>query len=240
MTQESPFNKFLDLIKLDQFIETIVRDNKKIGQEIALLTAQENEATKQLNTSKQKVHDAQKKVDVYELEMKSYDTQEQQKKQRLDLISNHKEYQSLKSEIDLIKKKQNDLEETLIQSWHMLEVAKKEYETIAHTTHEVTTQIHIQLKEKHAELKTSLDKQYEQEALRKEKEQGVPSEWLDKYLMMRARVADPVVPVVHGSCHACFYKISEQDMVLLRRNKLIQCKDCYRFLYIPTPATQSA
>lgn len=240
MTQESPFNKFLDLIQLDQYIETINRDSKKIEQEMALITAQEHAATVQLNDAKQQLHDAQKKVDEYELEMKTLDTQEQEKKRRLEFVSNHKEYQSLKSEIDLLKKKQSELEDTLIHAWHLLEGAQAAYAAHQGRAQEQTTQLHTQLQEKqqaHAEL---VRKQHEQEQIRQGKEQGVPAEWLDKYRMMRARVPDPVVPVVHGSCSACFYKVTEQDLVLLRRNKLMQCKDCYRFLYIPNPSTAPA
>ncbi|MFI5332782.1 MAG: zinc ribbon domain-containing protein [Candidatus Babeliales bacterium] len=240
MTQESPFNKFLDLIQLDQHIETINRDSKKIEQEMALITAQEYAATVQLNDAKQQVHDAQKKVDEYELEMKTLDAQEQEKKRRLEFVSNHKEYQSLKSEIDLLKKKQNELEDTLIHAWHLLEGAQKAYAVYEQTVHEQATQTRTQLQEKqhaHAELAR---KQHDQEQIRHEKEQGVPAEWLDKYRMMRARVTDPVVPVVRGACSACFYTVTEQDLVLLRRNKLMQCKDCYRFLYIPNPSTAPA
>jgi predicted nucleic acid-binding Zn-ribbon protein len=240
MTHESAFNKFLDLIQLDQHIETLNRDSKKVEQEMALVTAQEHAATLQLNEAKKTVHDAQKKVDEHELEMKSLDTQEQEKKRRLEFISNHKEYQSLKSEIDLLKKKQSDLEDTLIHAWHLLEGAKTAYEAQHHTVQELVTQAQTQLREKQQALDELIRKHHEQELIRKEKEEGIPSEWLDKYIMMRARVSDPVVPVVRGSCSACFYKVTEQDLVLLRRNKLIQCKDCYRFLYMPNPATPPA
>ena len=54
----------------------------------------------------------------------------------------------------------------------------------------------------------------------------------EKYAVMRAKVTDPVVPVIDGSCSACFYKISPQDMQLLARRKLVQCKDCFRLLYL--------
>lgn len=64
------------------------------------------------------------------------------------------------------------------------------------------------------------------------KEKGLPEEWLEKYAIMRARINDPVVPVFDGNCSACFYKISVQDMQFLKHRKLIQCKDCFRLLYL--------
>lgn len=68
---------------------------------------------------------------------------------------------------------------------------------------------------------------------RQSKEQAVPAEWLEKYATMRARVTDPVVPVINGDCSACFYQVSTQDMQQLRHRKLLQCKDCFRLLYLP-------
>lgn len=239
MTHESPFNKFLDLIQLDQHIETINRESKKVAQEIALIAAQEHAALMQLNETKQKVHDAQKHVDLSELDMKSLDTQEKEKKRRLESVSNHKEYQLLKSEIDALKKKQNDLEDTLLQAWHMLEGAQTAYAAQQHAVDDLTIRIREQIEEKKKEAAELERKLKEEEAIRIGKEEGIPEEWLTKYRMMRARVTDPVVAVVNGSCSACFYKITEQDLVVLGRNKLIQCKDCYRFLYIPNRLTAS-
>ena len=54
--------------------------------------------------------------------------------------------------------------------------------------------------------------------------------------MMRERVSDPVVPILQGGCSACFYKTPEQDLILLKRNKLLQCKNCYRFLFFEKEA----
>jgi predicted nucleic acid-binding Zn-ribbon protein len=46
-------------------------------------------------------------------------------------------------------------------------------------------------------------------------------------------VADPIVPVFDGSCSACFYAMTGQDMQELYKNKLLQCRGCYRFVYLP-------
>ncbi len=87
----------------------------------------------------------------------------------------------------------------------------------------------------HEELtKTIKDRLQERAAL----EKNVPAEWLEKYASMRSRVPDPVVPVINGHCSACVYKVSDQDMLMLSRNKLLQCKDCYRFLYLPSKQDQ--
>ena len=64
---------------------------------------------------------------------------------------------------------------------------------------------------------------------------GIPEEWLEKYSIMRTRVPNPIVSVKNGSCSACFHALTQQDMLNLQRRKLLQCRDCYRFLYIESP-----
>jgi len=70
-------------------------------------------------------------------------------------------------------------------------------------------------------------------AQREEKEKGVPTEWLEKYTIMRARVPDPVVEIYHQSCSSCSQMITQQEMVRARRGALVQCQTCYRLLYAP-------
>jgi predicted nucleic acid-binding Zn-ribbon protein len=145
--------------------------------------------------------------------MKTLDQQESEKKKRLETVANHKEYQSIKTEIDQLKKEQHELEDGLMSAWNQLETVKKEYESALKAYEEQQTKVHNQLEEnnkKIADLKRQVDGS-----------------------IMRAKVSDPVVPVVEGNCTACFYKVSAQDMQFLKRRKLVQCKDCYRLLYLP-------
>jgi predicted nucleic acid-binding Zn-ribbon protein len=64
-----------------------------------------------------------------------------------------------------------------------------------------------------------------------EQAKTVPQEWLTKYQRMRAKVADPLVPVMNTSCSACFYSIPPQDLNRLKKNALLLCRSCYRLLY---------
>src|SRR5260221_635295 len=86
----------------------------------------------------------------------------------------------------------------------------------------------LSLEQANAELQQKLNALQQD---RPAKEQLVPQEWLDKYASMRSKVENPVVPVAGDSCSACYYMISAPDLQALRRQKLVQCKDCYRFLY---------
>lgn len=229
----TPFEKFIALVEVDQQINalnTIIAslekqnaDNKRIEESHHSI----------LEKVKNKLHDFRKEVELKELEMKTLDQQESDKKKRLETVANHKEYQSIKIEIDQLKKEQHALEDGLMAAWNQLETVKKEYENALKEYEQQQKIVHEQIEEnnkKTADLKGQIDNLIKD---RVEKEFVVPAEWLEKYAIMRAKVADPVVPVVEGSCSACFYKVSAQDMQFLKRRKLVQCKDCYRLLYLP-------
>lgn len=229
---ETPFEQFIALVEVDQKINAL---NKSIH-----VLEQENSAQRQIDGShqaaldkvKQKLHDERKEVDAKELEMKTLDIQEADKKKRLDTVANHKEYSSIKGEIDQLKKEQHILEDSLMQAWNRLETAKKEVDSAAASyeqNHKKSLEVIALNDQKISEINIQITALI---ADRHEKEKNVPAEWLEKYAVMRARVSDPVVPVVDGNCSACFYKISAQDLQFLNRRKLVQCKDCFRLLYL--------
>lgn len=236
----TPFEKFIALVEVDQQINGL-------NAAIAILEQKNNENKKIIESSqealtavKNKLHDMRKEVDAKELEMKMLDQQEADKKKRLDAIANHKEYQLIKAEIDQLKKAQHDLEEGLMSAWNQLETTKKEFETAQQNFEQQNKTILDQIdtnNKKIAEIKVEVDRLIYD---RVEKEQVIPAEWLEKYAVMRARVTDPVVPVQDGSCSACFYKIAVQDMQALKRRKLVQCKDCFRLLYLEGAHEQSS
>lgn len=229
---ETPFEQFIALVQVDQKINALnssIQSFEKKNKENKQL---EESHQQSLEKVKDKLHDMKKEVDSKELEMKILDQQEADKKNKLDHVSNHKEYQLIKAEIDILKQGQHNLEEDLMTAWNQLENAKKESEIAQKTFQEQSLSLqqesnkNLQEIEKlKEEIKILIDE-------RLHKEKGLPEEWLEKYAIMRARVNDPVVPVFDGNCSACFYKISVQDMQFLKHRKLIQCKDCFRLLYL--------
>lgn len=230
-SQDHPFQSFIDLITLDQEIVGIEQALLAIDMAIAALIKEEQAEQTRLDEQKKKMHDARKIVDNQELELKAFDTQEKQKKERLDNATDHKQYQSLKTEIDALKLKQHTNEELLMQSWNVLEVARHAFELLEKEQPAKIAVIKDGIEQKNNEI-TTLEAQLEQKNNERiEREKLVPAEWLEKYAVMRSRVTDPVVPVKQGACSACYYPLIEQDLILVRRRKLLQCKSCYRLLY---------
>ena len=59
----------------------------------------------------------------------------------------------------------------------------------------------------------------------------VPSEWISRYHQMQTSVRNPIVPVQHGSCSACFYTLVQQEFSRIKKGEVRACQSCYRFLY---------
>jgi predicted nucleic acid-binding Zn-ribbon protein len=227
------FKFLLDLVGLDQNIRSAQK--KLISIETELQTAnQEKEALFiKENQLKQQVHDLHKEVDLLELDMKALDVREVQKKKQLDTVHSLKEYNSYKLELDAIHQEQQTLEQEVMNAWNNLEQAQaivRTYsqslgnqvllteEKIAHYTQEKLVLAHTI---------ASLISQ------RPTYEKNVPPEWLEKYMIMRTQVDDPVVPIIDDTCSVCFNAITNQDLLRISRGALMQCKGCYRLLYAP-------
>lgn len=231
MTQ-TPFEQFIALVEVDQKINALNTTISSHQKRIEALRTELSVNKQVCEKAKNKFDQTRKEVDDKELEMKTLDQQESEKKARLNTVANHKEYQSIKAEIDLLKKKQHDLEEQLMGVWNQLENAKKELDSANNLCQQQEEKIHQDIKQIEDEIAQLAAQRDLQLVERQQKEPSVPDEWIQKYAIMRARVTDPVVPVVNESCSACFYKVSAQDLQELRRRKLVQCKDCYRLLYL--------
>jgi len=228
-----PLNSFIDLITFDQGLLSIEKAIEQNNKEVIDLKEEINVIAKEVHQSKSTVHDLRKQVDEHELVMKELDAQTKERKARLESASNPKEYSALRHEIESIKQKQHDYEETLLSAWKLLESAQQGLEASSALHVQQSQELEKKITEKEHDNK-QLQEQYKSlQHERPAKEKFIPQEWLDKYATMRSRVSDPVVPVNVDSCSACYYMISAPDMQALKRNKLVQCKDCYRFLYLP-------
>lgn len=225
------FQKFIDLVTFDQSLVKIERDIKK-SQEVQkdlILDIERLQADfEDVKTAKLQ---ARKAVDEKELYMKVLDQKEFDLKKKLASITSQKEYKSLEKETLAVNAERVRHEQELLVLWNKLDGLEKTYEfkqklhdeQLAKFTTEVET-IQQQVATFEHQLTTLLVE-------RIDKEQGIPQEWLDMYVNMKGRVNNPVIQVVNDACDACFYSVTPRDMQLLKNNKLLQCRDCYRLLY---------
>lgn len=239
MMDGTPFQAFIALIDFDQTITGLEDQLRQSRQELFSLQDQEVELRKSQDIVAHAVHDAQKTVDLKELDMRDLDQIIQKKKQQLEAAASTKEYKSLKLEIDRLHQQEHTLEQELLAVWRHLDTVKAIYKETKETMEQKVIALNTSIDQISGEISSLADAIEEKLAARPSKIKNVPEEWLEKYAAMRSNVQDPVVPVVNGSCSACFYNIINHDLQQLRRNKLVQCRDCYRFLYLKDADVQN-
>lgn len=226
------FQKFIDLVTFDQNLIKIERDMTKM-QEVEKTFADD---VKRLHDDfldvKHAKDQARKAIDEKELYMKVLDAKESEMKHKLDSVANQKEYKSLQKEVAVLNEKRVQHEQDLLSIWNRFDVLDKSYEAKHQAYQNLVDTMNGQMQETQKEITQSALQLHQLETERELKLQGIPQEWLDMYVNMKGRVNNPVVPVVSESCDACFYSITPRDLQILRQNKLLQCRDCYRLLYI--------
>lgn len=226
------FQKFIDLVTFDQSLVKIERDIKKSQENQQSLLMDIDRLQKDFADIKIAKLQARKDVDEKELYMKILDQKESELKKKLASISNQKEYKSLEKETLVVNADRIRHEQDLILVWNKFELLEKSYEFKQKLHDEEVLKLKTEVEKINNEIIT-LERQLQQLiSERMTVEQGVPQEWLNMYVNMKGRVANPVIKVVADSCDACFYSVTPRDMQMLKNNKLLQCRDCYRLLYV--------
>lgn len=228
-----PFLRFINLVAFDQKIKSLENEKVSLDHQIAATRKQEDEYARNLHDAGERVLVLQKKVDAQELEMKVLDQKEQDKKRYLENLTDYKNYQGIKAEIESIQHQQVEQEKIVLDAWNQLENAQIALQRKQHDQVQQLSELHERMKELGQKMATLDDECARMLAQRAEMEADIPAEWLEKYILMRARVSDPVVEIFHQSCGACSKMITSQDMVRARHGALVQCQSCFRLLYAP-------
>jgi predicted nucleic acid-binding Zn-ribbon protein len=178
------------------------------------------------------VHTAQKAVDRLELEAKTVQTKEATKKKQLEAATKKSVCEGLKRELALINQTQEQLENELVQAWHLLDEAHKTTVATRTTTEDAVKSCEQKLKEAQERLNENEKQLMHYNAQRNEQIANLPAELQERYTSMHARTANPLVRVIRGMCSACFYQIIPRDITRLHKNELVECRSCYRLLYL--------
>lgn len=229
---DNPFFAFVDFVESDRSTDILVQKKELLMREIEHLQGHIKEEEAKVGFLRKTVHELKKEVDVQDLEVRALRTQEQEKKVKLALVTVPREYLSLQHELELLAQKIDDYEDRLISRWQELEdrqqVLQQETERLNQEQQRVA-RVMTEKQQVLAVMNSDIE-HFIQE--RKSKEHFVVPEWRETYYAMKERVPNPAVPVAENACSACFYHIPPNDLALLRRHKILQCKDCYRLLYL--------
>lgn len=227
----SPYIAFVSLARFDQAIHDKQIMLKKISHEVDIRTQELQKIEEHTKNIQQNYHDIRKLIDEKELELRILKDQEKEIKRKLDTVASVKEYNSLTHELEEIIKKQETLEDSVIE---LLNTADE--------SHITSIQVVESAKKAEKEFNSFLaDVRQKKDLLMQEIEHLtverknirilMNAELLEKYEQMREKVVNPAAVVVDNTCSACGYYVSTQDLAAIRRHKIIECKDCYRLLY---------
>jgi len=226
------FDRFIALVKFDQETIAIKKKIDALEKETGALKANLATLNENLDTARQLVQTAQKEVQLQELRMQELDSKEKEKRKQLETTSSPKEYTGIKKEVEHLQHAQHAYESELVDSWNKLENAKAAFALVATEIETGSAAIQTEIAHKETELSALRAEFRQQEQLRQEKLKDIPEEWLTKYDVMHLRVSNPVVPVYNNCCSACFEEIPQVDLTQLARRKMMQCKGCFRLLYL--------
>lgn len=230
MNQQS-LASFIDLVTFDQnFLEiqqkiTVVQ---KLVDGLHNKTATIQQKIAQVDIEKK---DLQKYVKQQEQLLQEIQNNEEAMVAQMQTLSSSKEYDAANKQLDNLKFARRQQENKLVQAMNKDESAAKQFVQTEQSLAQELETIASEIQQQQVVLQ-DLNTQFKDlQNSREQKLAGIPKEWMDTYDLMRGRVSDPVVPLQQGSCSACFHGFTPRDLQLLEKNYLIQCKECYRFLY---------
>jgi predicted nucleic acid-binding Zn-ribbon protein len=228
---EQKLKNFIALVTFDQSLIDIAHQvqisqntNQKLQEQLLLLE-------KDLKFRALKQQEIEQQLHDQELKVKELQDQESHLIATSQSVSTPKEYEAANKEIDRIKFSRDQQEQRMMQMTNKVDLIKKEFQQF-NANFQLEKDKLLVLIEKENEVIQGLKNQknvLEQD--RKLQMSDIPDEWLNTYETMRGRVSNPVVPVNQNSCSACFYFMAARDEQALRDKGLLQCKDCFRFLY---------
>jgi predicted nucleic acid-binding Zn-ribbon protein len=231
---EHPLALFIEFTENDRRIHTLNDRITKVGYQLTEQKKKFEELDTAVANAQRAAVDAQKNVDAQELEMSSLDTRGRALQKKLDATSSPKEYSSLSKELAALNQERLAQETAVVDAWRVLEKAQDFVKTIKNDlggNKDTVKQDTEKLRKIEHEMVA------EREVYEKKRDDylpRIPAEWLEKYNTMRNSVDDPVVAVDNNACGACSHHITMPEKMRLERSALIECKNCYRFMYLPS------
>jgi predicted nucleic acid-binding Zn-ribbon protein len=233
MKRSQSFDALIDLIEVDTHIQSQQEALEKLAKEETSFINQQQSLEQSIVELKQAVLAAKKRVDTVELAMKDLDDQEKNKKKHIDQLTGYKEYKSLQIEISNLHEDQRNQEQIVIDAWNAFDLAEARCMQQLPILQDKIEKLHEEIeqcREKRLLMQQNIT-QYQEK--RPAKQSLVPFEWMEKYILMQSRVKNPVVPIELNSCTSCFYQLTPTDLQSAKKGALVQCKSCFRLLYIP-------
>lgn len=231
MIGQSLWKNLKSLVTLDKQIEEIV-SKISIAEKIAQTDQQKIPKLQGTLERLQKEYLEEKRnIAQQESTAKELKELETEKKSLLEKTTNPKEQKAAEKEFKNVLQKRMEQDDLLIKTWHSAEEKEKHLEKAKNESAEQIRQLQEGIETQKQLLAALHTEKSDLDQKRLEAIKLIPKIWLDKYENMRNKVQDPIVPVIGGSCSACYYTVLRQDLNQLKKAGVLPCRNCYRFLY---------
>lgn len=193
------------------------------SKDIALLTKKTDDSVKNL-------HELKKHLIHTEKDLSSILDLIQKKNIVLSNAINPKEYQSVEKEIALLDNKKNDLELTILDT---MEKSEKNEQAHVLLTKEHTKNIELlskEIQDIHNQIALLQQELCDYTKKRVHLIPTIPEEWSKDYEKAKERMPNAIVTISRNMCSGCFHTMTESELSLIKRKRVIRCPECYRFL----------
>jgi predicted nucleic acid-binding Zn-ribbon protein len=239
MTTAFAWTELKKLVVIDHEISEIQKIYKRAESKAKTIQSAHAALIEQKKAIEVAAHAIQKELNMLELSHKDLNAQLKKKQSFLLSAVHAKETVALEHEIATLQSNRTALDEKSMQLLEQQEILNQTLHS--HTAHITQSLAAVS----HATQELDLLKQSTDAAIAhrttawQEQLLNVPLELRDNYLNLRTRIQNPVVALNGQSCSGCCIELLAQDMHSLSTRTVIQCRGCYRFLFIPDATTSS-
>jgi predicted nucleic acid-binding Zn-ribbon protein len=231
---KAQYDLFLKLVHLDDERRDALKKIELYRNDILSYEKKKELLFTRIKEAEATVFDLKKNIETAELQAQTIDAERIKKQKLLTNAATPKDFFALTSQTEALEKESLLIDEQLLLLWPERDKAQADYALIEKTAHTELEECATLLKQTKQRI-LELEKEYINLSL--ERDQLAPTvekELYQRYETMKQKVPNPVVRVSKDSCSACFNHLTAQELNLLFGPELIQCKDCYRLLYMLT------
>lgn len=228
---ELSLQRFISLVQLDDRIHTCQKDIAQGKEQTAHFLQLLQTMRETLDVTKSQKEALQRAVYHQESELQHVQYTYKNKEKLLEKTKNQRELEALTHELETLKQLQQTHEDTLLHTWQNLEKSAQLYERQVQEIEQKMRALEKDMKAHQSKLEKKEQELHQLQENRNIVSSTIPVELLEQYTTMKQSVSNAVVRVEQGHCTGCFYVVSPADVLKLRSNILIACKNCYRLLY---------
>ncbi len=235
-------DRLIALQELDARMDVLLRERDRIPEEIRRLEEEKARLQRELEALQERKAELEREIRRLEGEIQSLNAQIEEEKKKARRARTPRELEAVQKEIQYLSRLIREKEERVLELMEALEGnAERGIEGVLVALQLMEERVNARLPEINARMALlEEDLRKVQESLldfQEERERQIyfiEVDWLELYDRIRRRQGLPVlVELVEGACGACGNVLSEDRLMELEEEGMVQCELCARLIYAP-------